>query len=84
MLGEQVEKAQLCLLQIQYILGAGGRSYVVGWGVNPPTHIPSPAASCPMQVVPCAALKASSPQYASPDPNPHTITGALVSGPSIG
>jgi hypothetical protein len=67
--------------QVQFILGASGRSYLVGWGNDPPTHIPNPAASCPASVQPCSGYLASSPEYSSPDPNPHTLTGALVSGP---
>ena len=69
---------------MRYILGSGGRSYMVGWGINPPSHVPDPAASCPAAVQPCAAPKASSQQYASPDPDPHALSGALVSGPSAG
>lgn len=70
------------LLQVQYIVGSSGRqSYMAGWGNNPPTHIPNPAASCPTSVQPCAGFLASSPQYSSPDANPHVLFGALVSGP---
>lgn len=68
-------------LQVQYVLGSSGRSYMVGWGIDPPTHIPNPAASCPASVQPCSGFLASSPQYSSPDQNPHVLSGALVSGP---
>ena len=71
-------------MQVQYMLGSSGRSYVVGLGDSPPTHIPSPAASCPAAVQPCAGALRTSAQYLSPGPNPHVLAGALVSGPAAG
>ena len=34
------------ILQVHYILGSTGRSFVVGYGVNPPTHCHHRGASC--------------------------------------
>ena len=34
------------MLQVNYILGSTGRSFVVGYGVNPPTHCHHRGASC--------------------------------------
>ena len=59
--------------QIDYCLGSTGRSFVVGYGVNPPTHCHHRGASC------------SNGQCAYPDDpadNPNVIVGALVGGPS--
>ncbi|XP_021363495.1 uncharacterized protein LOC110456829 isoform X1 [Mizuhopecten yessoensis] len=62
--------------QIHYALGDTGRSFVVGFGVNPPTHPHHRAASCPSMPAPCshADLK-------NVGPSPHTLYGALVGGP---
>ncbi|CAL8470909.1 g10451 [Coccomyxa elongata] len=80
--GDGIARACWARRQVQYILGSSGRpSYMVGWGNNPPAHIPNPAASCPTSVQPCAGFLASSPQYSSPDANPHVLVGAVVSGP---
>lgn len=62
--------------QIGYALGDTGRSYVVGYGVNPPTQPHHRGSSCPMSPAPCS--------YANEQakaPNPHTLFGALVGGP---
>jgi len=59
--------------QIDYCLGRTGRSFVVGYGVNPPTHCHHRGASC------------SNGSCAYPDDpadNPNVIVGALVGGPS--
>ena len=34
------------MMQVNYILGSTGRSFVVGYGVNPPTHCHHRGASC--------------------------------------
>jgi endoglucanase len=39
--------------QMGYILGDGGRSYVVGYGTNPPCRPHHRAASCPDRPAPC-------------------------------
>ncbi|KAK9842240.1 hypothetical protein WJX81_002174 [Elliptochloris bilobata] len=70
--------------QLRYALGAAGRSFVVGWGPDPPLRPASAAASCPAAVRPCNGSRASSAQYASPNPNSHVLAGALVAGPAAG
>ncbi|XP_055958520.1 endoglucanase E-4-like [Patella vulgata] len=62
--------------QIHYALGDAGRSYVVGFGKNPPTQPHHRASSCPMLPAPCG-----SDAQRNPGPNPHTLYGALVGGP---
>jgi hypothetical protein len=62
--------------QMGYIMGDTGRSFIVGWGVNPPTHAHHRAASCPI-TGPCSYEV----DYEKPDPNPNVIVGALVGGP---
>ncbi|KAF8061121.1 celF [Scenedesmus sp. PABB004] len=59
-----------------YMLGDGGRSFVVGYGTNPPTRPHHRASSCPALGLPC-----SWDAFNSPGPNPHTLYGALVGGP---
>jgi hypothetical protein len=63
--------------QMHYILGgATGRSFVVGYGPNPPRRPHHRAASCPDLGEECGS------QYLSTaEPNPHTLYGALVGGP---
>ncbi|XP_076081161.1 endoglucanase F-like [Mytilus galloprovincialis] len=62
--------------QIGYILGDTERSYVVGFGVNPPTHEHHRAASCPVIPATCSHDFLDM-KY----PNPHILYGALVGGP---
>ncbi|XP_013393921.1 uncharacterized protein LOC106161500 [Lingula anatina] len=62
--------------QIHYMLGDAGRSYVVGFGNNPPTHPHHRAASCPLRPGPCGKSNKD-----TPSPNPQVLTGALVGGP---
>lgn len=62
--------------QIHYALGDTGRSFVVGFGTNPPQRPHHRASSCPMIPVPCSPNAKS-----LPGPNPHTLYGALVGGP---
>jgi hypothetical protein len=59
--------------QMDYCLGKTGRSFVVGYGVNPPTHCHHRGASC---------SKGSCVYPNDPAENPNVITGALVGGPS--
>ncbi len=68
--------------QIKYILGDCGRSYVVGFGNNPPTHAHHRGASCPLET---GGLGSNVPtcdysdfNLASSDPN--ILYGALVGG----
>ncbi|CAG2205325.1 E3.2.1.4 [Mytilus edulis] len=62
--------------QIGYILGDTGRSYVVGFGVNPPSHEHHRAASCPLIPASC-----SHDFYEMKYSNPHVLYGAIVGGP---
>ncbi|XP_069120274.1 endoglucanase E-4-like [Argopecten irradians] len=63
--------------QIHVALGDSGRSFVVGFGVNPPSHPHHRSSSCPMMPAPCSQEALS-----RPGPNPHTLYGGLVGGPS--
>ncbi|KAF8062061.1 celZ [Scenedesmus sp. PABB004] len=62
--------------QIRYALGDAGRSFVVGYGTDPPRRVHHRAASCPDPPAPCDYRA-----FTLPGPNPRTITGALVGGP---
>ncbi|XP_066912939.1 uncharacterized protein [Clytia hemisphaerica] len=61
--------------QINYILGDAGRSYVVGFGTNPPQQPHHRSSSCPVNG-PC-----SWDNLFSSSPNPQILYGALVGGP---
>ncbi|XP_025083452.1 uncharacterized protein LOC112557675 [Pomacea canaliculata] len=67
---------QWAMCQIHYALGDTGRSFVVGFGVNPPTRPHHRASSCPMLPAPCGWEAQQ-----NPGPNPHVLYGALVGGP---
>lgn len=62
--------------QLHYALGDSGRSYVVGFGTNPPQRPHHRASSCPMVPAPCASF-----EMQQKGPNPHVLYGALVGGP---
>ena len=62
--------------QIGYLLGDTGRSYMVGFGKNPPLRPHHRASSCPDMPAPCGDNEKNSPAA-----NPQTLTGALVGGP---
>jgi endoglucanase len=62
--------------QIDYALGDGGHSFVVGVGSNPPTRPHHRAASCPDRPATCDWNA-----FNSPDASPQTLFGALVGGP---
>jgi endoglucanase len=66
----------LTLKQLGYILGDAGRSFVVGYGVNPPQQAHHRAASCPDRPTTCSYN-----DFNSPSPNPHVLYGAVVGGP---
>ncbi|XP_037070229.1 endoglucanase 13-like [Pollicipes pollicipes] len=70
------QNRQLAKEQINLILGDAGRSYVVGFGFNPPLRPHHRASSCPDPPAVCGW-----PQLSSPDPNPQVLHGALVGGP---
>uniref|UniRef100_H2YUQ7 Endoglucanase n=1 Tax=Ciona savignyi TaxID=51511 RepID=H2YUQ7_CIOSA len=63
--------------QIHYMLGASGRSYVVGYGNNSPTQPHHGSSSCPTPPTECSWNT-----YHSSGPNHYTLYGALVGGPS--
>jgi hypothetical protein len=57
------------------------RSYVAGFGHNPPRRIHHKAASCPTNpAVPCTFID----HCLTANPNPNILYGALVGGPSNG
>ena len=67
----------------RYMLGDSGRSYVTGFGQNPPTHVHHRGASCPAE----SSLGSNNPvcsyaDYALTTPNPNVLYGALVGGSS--
>nr|AGP76418.1 endo-beta-1,4-glucanase [Nasutitermes sp. NpEG] len=67
---------QFAQTQIDYALGDGGRSFVRGFGSNPPTRPHHRSSSCPP-----APARCDWNTFNSPYPNPNVITGALVGGP---
>lgn len=62
--------------QVDYAMGAGTRSYVVGWGYNPPDKVHHAAASCPDRPAVCDWSS-----FSSMLPNPQILYGALPGGP---
>lgn len=64
--------------QIDYILGDAGRSFVVGYGVNPPQRPHHTSSSCPNMPAVC-----NWDNFHSPAPNPQILHGALVGGPDV-
>jgi hypothetical protein len=64
---------ELAQSQIDYCLGKTGRSFVVGYGINPPTHCHHRGASCNSSGCAYPGDTAE---------NPNVIVGALVGGPS--
>lgn len=61
--------------QIDYILGSTGRSYVVGFGMNPPRKYYHKSSYCPNGANRCPDLSLN-------HDNAHVLYGALVGGPS--
>ncbi|XP_062574049.1 endoglucanase E-4-like [Saccostrea cucullata] len=64
--------------QIHYALGDAGRSFVCGFGVNPPVQPHHRGASCPSIPAPCGWA-----DQTKKAPNPHVLYGALVGGPDV-
>ena len=62
--------------QIHYMLGESGRSFVVGFGHNPPQRPHHSSSSCPSAPSPCDWTN-----FHNPSPNAHVLKGALVGGP---
>ncbi|CAL8464163.1 g3698 [Coccomyxa elongata] len=69
--------------QMKYILGDSGRSFVVGFGKNPPTHIHHRGASCPPEQLPWGSNNPTCDysDFSLSTSNPNVLTGALVGGP---
>ena len=63
---------------MNYVLGKDTRSFVVGYGNNPPTKPHHRASSCPKRPRPCGLE-----EKASSGPNPQLLIGAVVGGPDI-
>lgn len=63
--------------QIGYALGNTGRSFVVGFGINPPQRPHHRGSSCPNRPQPCDN------GLNNPGPNPQILYGALVGGPGL-
>ena len=69
---------------MKYILGDCGRSYVVGFGNNSPTHVHHRGASCPLET---GGLGSNVPtcdftNFNLATSNPNILYGALVGGAS--
>nr|AGP76397.1 endo-beta-1,4-glucanase [Amitermes dentatus] len=67
---------QFAQTQIDYALGDGGRSFVCGFGSNPPTHPHHRSSSCPHAPATCDWNT-----FNISDPNYNVHSGALVGGP---
>merc|ERR1711976_1141498 len=76
-LGIQVDASRnFARTQIHYMLGDAGRSYVVGFGNNPPQRPHHRAASCNWRPAPCDWS-----DHNKWEPNPQVLYRALVGGP---
>ncbi|KAL6256906.1 hypothetical protein P5V15_011841 [Pogonomyrmex californicus] len=75
-IGDSQKYRQFAKEQIDYMLGRAGRSYVIGYGNNPPKQPHHAASSCPNRPAPCGWQ-----EFIKNTPNPHILYGALVSGP---
>ena len=62
--------------QLDYALGSTGRSFVCGFGIDPPRQPHHRAASCADPPAPCNVN-----DLVKPEDNPQVLTGALVGGP---
>ena len=60
------------------MLGSTGRSFVCGFGENPPVQPHHRGASCPDIPEPCGQEDLN-----KLEPNPHVLYGALVGGPDF-
>lgn len=68
--------------QAKYILGDCGRSYIVGYGNNPPASEHHRGASCPPEQLPWGSNNppCTYNNFNSPSPNPSLLAGAIVGG----
>eukprot|EP00898_Chlorokybus_atmophyticus_P006145 jgi/Chlat1/6531/Chrsp45S00474 len=71
--------------QVDYMLGANPlkRSFVVGWGSNPPLRPHHRGASIPDDGKFYDCGMGYGLWYQNPNPNPNALTGAIVGGPTI-
>ena len=67
---------EYALGQMEYMLGSTGRSFVVGFGNNPPTQPHHASSSCPIDPNESCGWN----NYNADSPNPHILYGALVGG----
>ncbi|XP_046333795.2 endoglucanase E-4-like [Haliotis rufescens] len=67
---------QWAIGQIHYILGDTGRSFIAGFGNNPPQRLHHRSSSCPLLPAPCSW---DMEKYKGP--NPQVLYGAMVGGP---
>jgi hypothetical protein len=72
----RAESITFARAQIHYMLGDAGRSFVVGFGNNPPQRPHHASSSCRDRPAPCDWT-----DYGLPGPNPQILYGALVGGP---
>jgi len=78
LLGVDVDNCvQFAESQMNYILGDTGRSYVCGWGNNPPQRPHHRASSCPNRPSNCDWESG----FNNPGPNYQVLNGAMVGGP---
>ena len=61
--------------QVEYMLGTTGRSFVCGFGTNPPQRPHHRSSSCP------DSGTCDWNDFNNPGANPHVLYGALVGGP---
>ncbi len=75
---KQTQYRNFARSQIHYMLGKPNspRSFVVGFGMNPPQRPHHRSSSCPNAPAVCDWNN-----FNSPSPNPHILYGALVGGP---
>jgi endoglucanase len=66
--------------QLDYVMGASGRSYITGFGANPPTRPHHRGASCAFVRGGEACKSVDFPSATKPYPN--VLVGGLVSGPN--
>jgi len=62
--------------QMAYIMGSSGRSFVVGYGEDPPQRPHHRSSTCPDAPAPCGWD-----EFKGSQPNAHVLEGALVGGP---
>ncbi|KAI7836339.1 hypothetical protein COHA_009798 [Chlorella ohadii] len=74
---DRIALVKFARVQVDYCMGATGRSFIVGFGRSPPRRVHHAAASCPDLPANCTWK-----QFETSAPNPQVLTGALVGGPA--